>query len=117
MASIYRGATGLLPECEILLVVSSFPLAFTCLWHKAFSYQPLSRQSTESTTSRHLASLAVAILSLLSFSVSLAQNPNAALPSGFTEFEQEVKQRTDINYTGFVHNIGPSQVSLVLVSP
>ena len=42
-----------------------------------------------------------------------AQKINATIPTGFTEFEQEVKQRQNVNYTGFVFDL----VDLAQVHP
>ena len=55
-----------------------------------------------------------ALVSFLALASVRAQKINATLPAGFTEFEPEVKQRQDVNYTGFVFStFDPAQVGSI----
>ena len=57
-----------------------------------------------------------ALVSFLALASVRAQKINATLPAGFTEFEPEVKQRQDVNYTGFVFStFDPAQVGTQLM--
>ena len=56
----------------------------------------------------------VAVLAVSLFTGGLAQKINATLPADFTEFEPEVKQRQQVNYTGFVFNTAdPAEVRML----